>query len=166
MINLWIRAASLAREIKQVAEISDIRDRQPMAAATVSGDSNQPNSPLTLTSVREDGDWTVGANSMSFGGAPDRVRIHAQTYYQQNQSGAFARINPELELLKNGAVVAKSGTGYQRHGSGHDSSSNDISYVDPNPGTNPVYQLRAQQGSTQNDFLAVDIGSFSCEAVL
>ena len=164
MINLWVRAANLARDIRQVAEMSDLRP--PMAAATVTGDSNQPNSPLTLTSVRADAGWTVNANNMVFTGEPDRVRINAQTYFQQNQSGAFARINPELELLKNGAVVAKSGTGYQRHGSGHDSSSNDISYVDPAPGVDPVYQLRAQQGSTQNDFLAVDIGSFSCEAVL
>lgn len=137
-----------------------------LASAGVTGDSNQPNQILNLAPTRQDGAWTVAGNVASYAGSPDRVEIDASTYMQQNQSGAFARINPELELVRNGTtVVAKSGSGYQRHATGHDSSSNDFSWIDPAPGANPSYTLRAQQGSVQNDVLNVDIGHASFVAV-
>ncbi len=79
-------------------------------------------------------------------------------------NGGYARINPELELLKNGTVVATSASGYQRHVVGHTSSSNTIAWVDPDPNTGDYYELRAQQGATQNDVLNISKGHFDAVA--
>lgn len=140
-------------------------DQSFLAKASVTGDSNQPNLILTLTSQRTDTGWSISGNQAIFNDSADYVLINAMTYMQQNVSNAFARINPELELLKNSIVVAKSSTGYQRHNSGHDSSSNTITYVDHNPSSGDIYQLRAQQGASQNDVLNIDLGHFDLIAV-
>lgn len=137
----------------------------PLAAASVSGDGNQPNTILTLTSTRADAGWSIAGNAASFSGNADRIRIEAMAFYDQVNSNGEQRIAPVLELLKNGTVVAKSATGYQRHFSNHHDSSNTIVYTDPNPGSNPQYQLRAQQGSDQNEVVQVDIGHFTLEAI-
>ena len=138
----------------------------PLAKASVTGDGNQPNTILTLTSERADAGWSFAGNAATFTGSPNRVRINAMAFYEQPSNSSFQRISPQLELLKNGVVVAISSTGYQRHTTGHDSSSNTIMYIDANPGVNPQYQLRAQQESTQNDVLNVDLGHFDLEAGL
>jgi len=140
-------------------------DQSFLAKASVTGDSNQPNQILTLTSQRTDMGWTISGNQVVFNDNADYVEINAMAYMQQNQSNTYARINPVLELLKNGIVVARSASAYQRHGSGHDSSSNTISYVDHNPISGNIYQLRAQQGSSQNDILNIDLGHFDLIAV-
>ncbi|MEA1879963.1 MAG: hypothetical protein U9N11_04910, partial [Campylobacterota bacterium] len=140
-------------------------DQSFLAKASVTGDSNQPNLILTLASQRVDAGWSISGNKAIFNDTADYVEINAMAYMQQNTSGAFERINPELELLKNGVVVAKSGSGYQRHYTGHDSSSNTITYVDHNPSSGDTYELRAQQGSNQNDVLNIDLGHFDLIAV-
>lgn len=140
-------------------------DRSSIATADVSGDSNQPNLIQTLTQTRADTGLTIAANTVTNNIGGDYVEIHAQEYFQQPQSGLFARINPELELLKNGAVVATSASGYQRHATQHRSSSNSISWVDPNPTIGDTYQLRSQQGSQQDDVMLIDLGTMSVKVV-
>lgn len=147
----------------------DAAEKPPMASYGVTGDSNQTGTTLTLAAVREDAGWSSLApvNEATFTGSPDRVRISAITYMHQPQSGLFARINPGLLLQRNGVTIARSATGYERHSGGHDSSSNTISFIDPTPGVNPVYRLRAfQENASQGDVLLVDLGAFSLEAVL
>lgn len=135
-----------------------------IAAATVTGDGNQPNSIHTLTSVRADAGWSLVGNAATFTGTPDHVEVAANLYYTDPLAATRVRVAPVTELLKNGVVVAKSATGYQRHGTQHISSSNTIAYLDPSPGSNPVYQLRAQQGSGMTDVVLTDIGTFSVKA--
>ena len=136
-----------------------------VAASEVTGDANQPNLILTLSNEREDNGWSLSSNAWTYTGEPDFVRISAVTYFQQPNNTNYQRISPELQLLKNGSeVLAQSASGYQRHTGDHDSSSNTISFTDPNPGQNPTYSLRAQQGSSQTDILDIDLGSFQLEA--
>lgn len=132
-----------------------------IAKASVSGDSNQPNNTLTLSSLRQDAGIVISGTSMTNNLGGDYAVIDVQNFYEEPLNTDFQRIAPELELLKNGAVVAKSATAYQRHGTGHDASSNGISYTDHNPTVGDVWQIRAQQGSNQNDILDVDIGHFT-----
>lgn len=140
-------------------------DRSSIATAGVTGDANQPNVIQTLTQTRADTGLTIAGNAVTNSIGGDYVEIHAQEYFQQPQAATFARINPELELLKNGAVVATSASGYQRHATGHNSSSNSISWTDPNPAAGDTYQLRSQQGSNQNDILNIDLGTLSVKVV-
>ncbi|UJH67336.1 hypothetical protein [Allomuricauda sp. SCSIO 65647] len=140
-------------------------DQSFMAKASVSGDSNQPNTILTLTTLRTDTGWSINSNRATFNDTADYVEIDAMAYMDQPQSGTYARINPVLELLKNGTVVARSASGYQRHATSHRSSSNTISYIDHNPSSGDEYYLRAQQGSSQNDVLNIDLGHFDLIAV-
>ena len=140
----------------------------PLAAATPSGEGNGANQIITLTQDRADPGWTVAGNELRYTGTPDRVRIDATVYYANTFSNAEQRVAPELELLKNGAPYrARGASGYQRHFSNHSTSHNAFSVVDYNPGANPVYSLRSQQGSTQNDAVPIgaDVSSFSAEAV-
>ncbi|MDB4430957.1 hypothetical protein N9137_01050 [Pseudomonadales bacterium] len=141
-------------------------DASFIASAGVSGDGNQPNNILTLTENRADAGWVIAGNTATYTGSPDHVVIDAMAWYQETQSGALQRVQPVLELLKNGTIVpAKSETGYQRHISGTTESSNTIAYTDPSPGANPFYQLRAQQGSSQDDVIQVDLGHFTARAI-
>jgi hypothetical protein len=139
-------------------------DQSFLASSTVTGDANQPNTILTQTQVRADTGWSLTANAWTYTGNPDKVRVDANLYMEENTAATLARIAPQLELLRNGVVVAK-GSDYARHATGHDDNHLVIAYTDPNPGTNPVYQLRAQQGGAQTDVLQIDIGSFSLDAV-
>ena len=136
-------------------------DQSFVAKANVTGDANQPNVIQTLASQRADAGLTIAGNVITNNIGGDYVEIDVVEYFQQNNNAAYQRINPELQLLKNGAVVATSASGYQRHATGHDSSSNSIGYVDHNPAVGDTWQLRSQQGSTQNDVLNIDIGRFS-----
>ena len=165
-VSYWTRAVSGLRQLTNIVEVTDLTGllRSSLAKATVTGDGNQPNTILTLTAERLDAEWSITANTMSHSGSPDYVQINAVAYYQQPLNTAFQRIAPVLELLKNGTVVAISASAYQRHANGHDSSSNTIAYTDHDPGDDPVYQLRAQQGGTQNDLLEIDQGHFGLVA--
>ena len=88
------------------------------------------------------------------------------TYIEEDMDiAANQRITPILELLKDGIVVATSGTGYQRHASGHHTSSNTIAYVDHNPASGSVYSLRAQQGADSGEIATIDSGHFDLVAV-
>lgn len=146
-------------------------DSAVISSAAVSGDSNEPNTILTLTSQRADniaglGSWSNAGNAMTYAGSPDHVEVNAHvTMENPAQNNGKARIAPVLELLRNGTVLARSMTGYQRHNNGTNDSSNGISFIDPTPGANPVYELRAQQGSNQNDVEPIDLGSMSAKAV-
>lgn len=144
-----------------------LADQSFLAHATTSGDSNVDGQPITLTEVRADAGWTLDTvlNEYTYTGTPDKVRIDAMVQVDATSAGALARISPELLLLKNGVVVAISSTGYQRHGTGHDTSSNTISYTDPNPGTNPVYVLQSREDSIQTEVLPIDLGHFSLDAI-
>lgn len=156
--------------IKTIAEISEAGGSapDPLAHFDVSGDGNQPNTTLTLSSNREDGAWSEAGNVVTYSGSPDRVRITAMAGYENpTDVSGKQRICPELELIKNGTQrLAVSASGYQRHNSGANTSSNTISFIDPDPGVNPNYRLRAQQGGNQNDVEQIDIGHFSLEAVV
>ena len=140
---------------------TDFVDKSSIATATVSGDSNQPNTIQTLTPLRTSTGLLIVGDTIVNNIGGDYVEVDVHEYFQQNQNAGFARINPELELLKNGVVVDRSASAYQRHATGHDSSSNGISYVDRNPSVGDVWSLRSQQGSGQNDVLNIDLGSIS-----
>jgi hypothetical protein len=143
-------------------QIDNISIVSPMAAYDVTGNGNGNNTVLSLTTVREDAGWLAGA----FAGTPDRVRITTTVNYDIPQNGAAQRVSPILELLKGGTVVAISSTGYQRHATDHNESSNTITFTDPTPGANPVYSLRARRGSSQTDVVNVSLGSIQLEAIL
>lgn len=171
-VNICTRDINGERVLQELLTPNDINeqfilvDQSFLGSYSVSGDSNQPNNILTLTPNREDSNISTQSNIVTYTGSPDKIMIDAMTYFREGQNSTFARIAPELELVKNGTiVVAKSGTGYQRHSSNHVASSNTISWTDHNPGTNPTYALRAQQGASQTDVLNVDLGHFSINII-
>jgi len=150
----------------KVAEIGHI------AAYTLSGDGNANNVNIALTSVREDTGWTSAANAATWGGitlAPngsiDRVEITAQVYYDPPNSNLLQRIAPVVNLLKNGVVVATAASGYQRHATGHNDSSNTIVFMDVVPTTGDVWTLQSQQGSLQGDVLPITRGQLTFKTI-
>ena len=167
--NGWALTHCLSdQDEARVQDLIDEKDSQsnpladPLAAYNVTGDGNGDNAPLTLTSTREDTGWSAG----TFTGTPDRVRITATVFYDIANAGTAQRVSPGLDLLRNGVVVKISSTGYQRHASDHNESSNTIAFIDPSPGTNPTYSLRARRGSQQIAPVPVSLGSIELEAVL
>lgn len=136
-----------------------------VAAVETTGDGNEPNLPHTFTSVRADTGWTVGADSVTYAGSPDFVEIYLNEFFDPNQSNALQRITPVAQITRNGIVIATINNSYQRHQSDHNSSSNNGALIDPNPGSNPVYQVISQQGSNQNDVLPITDGDAQFRAV-
>ena len=145
---------------------TDTVDKSYVFTATMSGDANQPNVLATITATRTDSPFALAGNEVTYtpAGSADHVIIETNEWYTDPQSGARARVAPEMELLRNGVVVARSASGYQRHSSGHNQSSNGISWVDGNP-AGAVYSIRAQQGSSQTDVVNRDTASLSIRAV-
>lgn len=140
-------------------------DYSSIAYCDVKGDGNEPNTIISLNPVRVDNGLDVSSNTVTNKLKADYVEITAMSFYEQPQNPSYQRINPVLELLKNDVVVARSASGYQRHGSGHISSSNTIYWIDYKPSPNDQYQIRSQQGSIQNDVLMIDLGHLSVKAV-
>lgn len=149
--------------------ITDASDKliTPLAHFSVSGDGNAVNTPLTLTQNRLDNLWSESSGIVTYTSSTpaDRVEISAMTFYDETENNQAQRMSPQLELLKNGSVVAKSSTGYQRHTNDHADSSNGIFYVDYSPGASPTYSLRSQRGADQTESSPVDLGHFSLIAV-
>lgn len=140
-------------------------DFSSLVSCDLSGDANADNTIIALASVRADTGLSVVNNEIvnSIGGS--YVKVSANSFFEEPSAGFLSGVSPVMELLKNGSVVAISATGYQRHGSGNNSSSNTICYTDPNPQIADVYSLRSQRGSTQTDVMPIDLGSFSVTVV-
>lgn len=153
-------------EIQTLSSIGVSVDKTNVATATVTGDGNQPNNILTLTGQRADGGITIAGNQVTNNIECNFVVIDVSCWYDlPTNVGVYARVSPVLELLKNGTVVAKSATGYQRHSVNHSDSSNSFTYTDGFPALGDVYSLRAQQGSNQNDVVNVTVGHIGVRVV-
>lgn len=79
------------------------------------------------------------------------------------QSGQ-QRVSPILEIFKNGNLVYPSATGYQRHASGHNDSSNQPFYIDLNPQVGDVWSCVVTQGGLQTDAMPITHGQFTVKA--
>ena len=128
------------------------------------GDINAVNTLLQIGELENEGKWSVSGTEIKYDGTPDKVQIFVNLYAQHPQSGLYARITPVVEILRNGVVIGQTAE-YQRHATGNDESDNSAAIMDMQPGTDPVYSLRSQQGGTQNDVLLIDLGHFSANAI-
>ena len=139
----------------------------PLAHYSVSGDGNAINTPLILTMNRQDDFWTQSSGFVTFTNSipANHIEINAMAFYDEVQNTAAQRMSPQLELVKNGVVVAKSATGYQRHNTNAADSSNTIVYNDYDPGASPTYSLRTQRGANQTEVSNVDIGHIALKAI-
>lgn len=81
--------------------------------------------------------------------------------------GAQARVSPILRLEKDRGgtvtILASSATGYQRHATGHNDSSNTIAWRDLDPQVGDLYQLVSSRGSTQTDPMPITHGQFTAK---
>ena len=144
-----------------------LMDRTYSAVYQVTGDGNAPSELFTLAEIDADAPFSLENNEVTYTpvDAVNTVTL-AATILFDNDVGGFAtdnllqRIAPEAQINKNGSFITKAATGYQRHITGHKSSSNHPSKVDKQGGPF-VYSLMSQQGSTQNDVLPVEFGEFS-----
>ena len=136
-----------------------------IAGGEPNGDANASNTIVSITGERLDTGWSLASNAYTYTGNPDHIVITANMFFEDPQTGLRARIQPVLELLKNGAVIATTANTYQRHATGHNSSSHSLSFIDMNPSSGDNYSLRTQQGSNQNDVVNIDDGKFSLKAV-
>ena len=134
-----------------------------LAGGGVTGDANQVNTVKTLTNTRADAGWALAGNIWTYTGSPDHVEINMNAWWNGDN---IARIQPVLELLRNNVVVATGSNTYIRGATGHDSSSITIAYTDLNPGANPNYRIRSQQGSTLGQVVTIDGSSLSLKAVI
>ena len=130
----------------------------------IKGDLNAVNTLLQIGELENEGQWSVSGTEIEYDGTPDKVQIFVNLYAQHPQSGLYARITPVVEILRNGVVIGQTAE-YQRHATGNDESDNSAAIMDMQPGTDPVYSLRSQQGGTQNDILDIDVGHFSANAI-
>ena len=138
-------------------------ERSFLASADVDTQNVNANATVNITSNRLDNGWSVTGEAFEYSGSPDRVRVSAQVH--QIVDSTTIRMAPRLDLLRNGVIVATSASGYIRNGTGHQQSSNSITFVDPAPGTNPSYQLDCVRESNASANTNVVIGSFGVEAI-
>ena len=137
-----------------------------LAGGALTGDGNN-DGPLAVSNDRADAGWVSNGAGFTFTGAPDHVEINTHAVYLNDaDAGTKQRIAPVLELRRNGAPIAFSITGYQRHTGGANDSSNAIVFTDLNPGANPVYEIFSQQGANQTDVEAIDNGQATFKAIL
>lgn len=140
-------------------------DSSKIAAATLSGDSNQPG-VLLLTSNRTDVGTAVVGNTLVNNIGGDHVVLDFNEFMDAVNSGALARISPALDLVKNGTDVKVSvDTAYQRHATGDNDSSNGGIYTDWEPSVGDTWSLVARQAGTQDDVLDIDLGHFTMKVV-
>ena len=132
---------------------------------TIGQDANSPNTILGVTGARTDGGWSLSADAYTYTGTPDHIKIDVSAFFEDPQANTLQRVQPILELLKNGAVVATAANTYQRHGTQHNSSSWNLSWVDIAPSSGDTYSFRSQQGSNQGDVIAIDQSSISLIAI-
>lgn len=142
-------------------------ERSYLSSNTVTaGQDVNDNGAIAFTSDRDDATWDATANSRTYIGAPDRVRIKVNIHQRIADNINAQRPAPQVTLLRNGVTIARSSTGYIRDTNDHEDSSNTIAIIDRAPGTDPVYTLTSTQESTNGSVVSVVIGSFDLEAVL
>jgi len=145
-------------------------DKSYVAEYVMSGDGNASAvEELTLALIRQDTPFVEAGDRVTVNLDGDYLEISAMATYDVNTSGVLQRIAPELELVRTrgGAdtILSESATGYQRHATGHDNSSNTIYRLVTDHVAGDIYRLRPRQGGTQNDTLPISIGHASFKLV-
>lgn len=149
---------------KIVVSYDYIKEMFPEGTLIVTpGQNVNDNQAITTTVDVLDPGWTSPGNGeLLYTGSPVKVRISVQI----NQQSAGIRAAPAVNLFRGNTLIAESSTGYTRNTSNHNRSSNTISYVDRNPGTDPVYRILSEQESSTATAALVSIGQFSAEACI
>ena len=136
-----------------------------LASALVDVQDVNVNAQVNISDVRLDSGWTAPTDSLSYSGSPDRVRIYVNVNHGIDAAANIQRGNPLIILRRNSVEIARSSTGYLRDLDVHESSSNTISFVDPDPGTNPAYDLVSEQEGVVGVITSTPQSSFSAEAI-
>lgn len=168
---------SIRREISclknDISSVTTLVDRSSIAKYSLVGQNgNQENIPADLTTVLRE-DIGISAFVNNIGG--DYVEISAMGTYDYDEADgnqtAEQRVSPIFKLQKQaigvGAFVnvAISATGYQRHTTGHNDSSNTTFWMDESPSNGDVYRLLYKQGSTQVGPMLITQGHLSIKVV-
>ena len=158
----------LKSRITALEQAEPITKQEYLVGASVTGNHNAANTVLTVTETRADAGWSFPAtNRLTFTGEPNYVELEINiASIQPLGDPQKQRVRPIVELLRNNTVIAISATGYQRHVIDDASSSNNFPFRDVNPGTNPSYRLRTQQGNTMTEVVDVTLGSITAKAVI
>lgn len=140
-------------------------------ASLVGQDGNQANVPLTLASdqVTIGSGLSFTADTIQVDTALRFAEISAFAAYDFDEGNvnqvAEQRVSPilKLEKLRGGAsrLLAPASTAYQRHVSGHNDSSNTISWTDLDVQVGDQYRLLSARGATPADVMLITQGQFT-----
>lgn len=147
-------------------------EKSALISATVDvGQNVNVGGGLDITTVRVDPGWSELAGGLVFTGSPDRVEISA-IVLQGTVGQVTTRTSPGLKLVRRYSVSANwaslspySATGYIRGTQLHTESSNTITFIDENPGTNPHYRFNTRQETSSSGSVPVIEGRISALAV-
>ena len=119
------------------------------------------------TATRSESGWSHAqdGNAFVYAGTADRVDIVVQTHQQIPGTVNRQRPSPILELLKDGAVVATSATGYIRDTIDHEESSFTLVWTDESPGTGATYTVQTRRDTTNTGAVDLVTGDFVGKAV-
>lgn len=146
-------------------------DVSRVATANFTGDGNAVDRILTMSNHVVDSGWVQsGVSTLVTTQDFDYIELSAHAFYDQATDAAEQRISPELQIRMTVAGVATvlqtASTGYQRHISEHNNSSNSIPVTIRNVPTGARFQVIGQEGSSsQTGIVDVTTGTFSAKGI-
>lgn len=146
----------------------DVRGGQDINTST-EGDIEKAFRVAFAQTLRADDGWKHSATEFAFSGEPDRVRVHLNLVVQSPDRVGGQRTNQDLWIAnRNTKWITKAVHGYLRDADGHDTTSFNVSDIDPKPGRDPEYLVLAtRETDIKSAVLTVgNRGKLSFEAVL
>ena len=154
--------------IKLWKRVCDLQERE---VKLWSGNFNEPDfhendQPINIDEERADAGWAkVGTNGMQFTGSPDHVDIIGAL--NTDSTGNYWA-NPTVVVFRNGTdrIGAATSLHMDTNGTYSGESTASISFVDHDPGTDPIYTFRSfeKDNRTMNDATTVDISPITLKA--
>lgn len=166
--NTWV----IIDQDKQSSSSSSGETSSYASSILVGQNGNQADAAYQLlaTSQSVGNAWLISNTEFTLQNNAKAVEVVAGVAYDFNEAdnnqNVEARVAPIIKLMKNGQLIAVGATGYQRHATGHNDSSNAVFFYDLNPQIGDVWQLRMARGSTQADTMLVTQGQFVVKAII